>query len=139
MLVRSQIVMPERVIEFSVPAGTEPARADKIFAAEFDDISRTRLQRAFDAGRVTFDGEIIDKRFKVDRPGLLRAALEELKPDEGPQPVAIPVNMVYEDASMIVVNKPATSRTKRMNFGFDWKVPKHIACFSIDKLAVCCH
>lgn len=107
MHVRSRIVMPERVIEFSVPAGTEPARADKIFAAEFDDISRTRLQRAFDAGRVTFDGEIIDKRFKVDRPGLLRAALEELKPDEGPRPVAIPLDIVYEDASMIVVNKPA--------------------------------
>ncbi|MGK0455824.1 MAG: 23S rRNA pseudouridine1911/1915/1917 synthase [Zhongshania aliphaticivorans] len=99
--------MAERVIEFSVPAGIEPERADKIFASEFDDISRTRLQKAFEAGRVTFDGMVIDKRFKVNRPGLLRAVLEEIKAGEGPKPVDIPLEIVYEDASMIVVNKPA--------------------------------
>ena len=54
--------MPARIIEFAVPAGTAAQRADKLFAAEFDDVSRVRLQRAFDAGQVTFDGEVIDKR-----------------------------------------------------------------------------
>lgn len=99
--------MAERVIEFSVPAGIAPERADKIFAAEFDDISRTRLQKAFEAGQVTFDGVVIDKRFKIDRPGRLRAALEEIGSAEGPGPVDIPLQIIHEDASMIVVNKPA--------------------------------
>ena len=99
--------MAERIIEFSVPAGIEPERADKIFAAECDDVSRTRLQKAFESGRVTFDGEIIDKRFKINRPGLLRVALETVKSDEGPRAVDIPLDIIYEDASMIVVNKSA--------------------------------
>ena len=99
--------MSERVIEFSVPAGIEPARADKIFAAEFDDISRTRLQKAFETERVTFDGSVIDKRFKINRPGLLRAVLEEAEAVQALRPVDIPLEIVHEDASMIVVNKPA--------------------------------
>ena len=97
--------MADRIIEFSVPAGVKSGRADKIFAGEFDDISRTRLQKAFEAGRVTFDGTVIDKRFKINRPGLLQAALEEVKADEGPLPVDIPLEIVYEDTAMIVVNK----------------------------------
>ena len=78
--------MAERVIEFSVPPGIKPERADKIFAAEFEEVSRNRLQKAFEAERVTFDGMIIDKRFKVNRPGLLRAVLEETEAGKGPVP-----------------------------------------------------
>lgn len=98
--------MAERIIEFSVPDGIKSERADKIFASEFDDVSRTRLQKAFEANQVTFDGVVIDKRFKVNRPGLLRAILEEIDTADGPEPVDIPLDIIYEDTSIIVVNKP---------------------------------
>ncbi|MGJ8639133.1 MAG: RluA family pseudouridine synthase [Opitutaceae bacterium] len=97
--------MAERIIEFSVPKGAKAGRADKIFAAEFEDISRARLQRAFDAGAVTFDGQVIDKRFKVNQPGMLRGVLEEPNTGEGPKPVDIPLEIIYEDKSIVVVNK----------------------------------
>jgi 23S rRNA pseudouridine1911/1915/1917 synthase len=99
--------MPNRIIEFTVPKGVKSGRADKIFSAEFDDISRVRLQKAFDAELVTFDGAIIDKRFKVNRPGVLRAVLEEVVLGEGPKPMDIPLSIVYEDESIVVVNKPS--------------------------------
>lgn len=97
--------MPERVIEFAVPTGTKTQRADKLFAAEFEDVSRARLQRAFEAGQVTFDGARIDKRFKIAHAGLLRAVLEEPEFDAPPKPVDLPLDVVYEDESIIVVNK----------------------------------
>ncbi|MFP4069093.1 MAG: RluA family pseudouridine synthase [Opitutales bacterium] len=97
--------MPERVIELQVPALSEATRADKVFAAEFEDVSRARLQRAFDAGRVTFEGEVIDKKVKLTRPGLLRAVLDEPDPEAGPRPVDLPLDVVYEDDSLLVVNK----------------------------------
>jgi 23S rRNA pseudouridine1911/1915/1917 synthase len=97
--------MPDRIIEFSVPAGIKAGRADKIFASEFDDISRARLQKAFDAGQVSFDGVTIDKRFKVNRAGLLRAILEEPSFEAAPQAVDIPLDIIYEDESILVVNK----------------------------------
>ena len=99
--------MPDRIIEYSVPSGAKSGRADKIFAAAFDDISRVRLQKAFEAEQVTFDGITIDKRFKVNRPGLLRAVLEEVELREGAKAVDIPLDIIYEDESIVVVNKPA--------------------------------
>ncbi|MBC8189314.1 MAG: RluA family pseudouridine synthase [Puniceicoccaceae bacterium] len=99
--------MTERIIEYVVPAGTKTVRADKIFAAQFDDISRARLQRAFEAGQVSFDGMTIDKRFKVNQPGLLRAVLEEPSFDAAPTAVDLPLEVIYEDESIIVVNKAA--------------------------------
>lgn len=97
--------MTNRIIEFAVPAEKIRARADKIFAAQFNDVSRARLQRAFDAGLVSFDGVTIEKAFKVKRPGLLRASLEE--PDFNSEPVGqnLPLNIIFEDNSLLVVNK----------------------------------
>lgn len=97
--------MPDQIIEFSVPSGTKVGRADKIFAAEFDDVSRARLQRAFDVGRVTFDGKIIDKRFKITQPGLLRAVLEEPTFNAKPIGINLPLDVIHEDDSILVVNK----------------------------------
>ena len=99
--------MAERVIEFQVPEGVQPERADKLFASKFDDVSRARLQKAFEAGSVTFCGKVIDKRFKVDRPGTLRAVLEAVDTSRGPSPVDIPLDIIHEDESIIVVNKSA--------------------------------
>lgn len=99
--------MSERVITFQVPNGIKAGRADKIFAAEFADISRVRLQRAFEAQQVTFDGAVIDKRFKVNRSGLLRAVLQEPNAEDGPQATEIPLDIIYEDDSIVVVNKAA--------------------------------
>lgn len=97
--------MPDRVIEHAVPASIAPTRADKLFAAEFEDVSRARLQRAFEAGRVSFKGLTIDKRYKVKEPGLLRAVLEEPTFEEAPSAVDLPLKIIYEDASLLVVDK----------------------------------
>jgi 23S rRNA pseudouridine1911/1915/1917 synthase len=98
--------MAERVIEYQVSADEAQGRADKFFAAQFEDVSRARLQRSFDAGQVTFDGAVIDKRFKVTRAGCLRAVLEDVDASIGPTAVAIPLEIIYEDEALIVVNKP---------------------------------
>jgi 23S rRNA pseudouridine1911/1915/1917 synthase len=99
--------MTDRIIEFAVPKGAKAGRADKIFAGQFEDVSRVRLQKAFDAQLVTFDGEVIDKRFKVNQPGKLRAVLQEIDAGEGPKAVDLPLDIIYEDESIVVVNKAA--------------------------------
>ena len=97
--------MNERVIEFQVPAEIDENRADKLFASAFKDISRARLQKAFDLGRVTFNGEVIDKRFKIRNIGCLKAILEEASVKEIPKGNNLPLQVVYEDDSIIVINK----------------------------------
>ncbi|MGB0416517.1 MAG: RluA family pseudouridine synthase [Coraliomargarita sp.] len=98
--------MAERIIEFQVPDNLASGRADKRFAAAFEDVSRARLQRAFDDGLVTFEGRVIDKRFKLTAGGLLRAVLDEPDVHAGPSAVDIPLEIVFEDEAIVVVNKP---------------------------------
>jgi len=97
--------MSERIIEFTVPVGAKVERADKLFASKFDDVSRVRLQRAFDAGQVTFEGVAIERRFKINAPGVLRAVLTDPDFDEPPKPVKIPLKVIFEDESILVVDK----------------------------------
>ncbi len=99
--------MADRVIEYRVPDAQAGSRADKLFAAAFEDVSRSRLQRAFDAGCVTCEGVVIDRRFKAVGGGLLRAVLEEPDAEKGPRAIDIPLQIIYEDASLVVVNKAA--------------------------------
>jgi 23S rRNA pseudouridine1911/1915/1917 synthase len=96
--------MPDRIIEYAVPAEAK-GRADKIFSAQFEDVSRVRLQKAFDAGQVTFDGVAIEKRYKINSPGILRAILEEERFEAAPTATDIPLKVIFEDASIIVINK----------------------------------
>jgi 23S rRNA pseudouridine1911/1915/1917 synthase len=97
--------MPERIIEYQVPNDVSGARADKVFASAFKDVSRARLQKAFELNQVSFDGLIIDKRFKIKKGGLLKAVLKESEATQAPSGVDIPLNIIHEDASIIVVNK----------------------------------
>ena len=69
--------MSERILEYWRLKHGLGVRADKVFASAFDSISRVRLQKAFDLGQVSFDGRIIDKRFKINQSGCLRAVLIE--------------------------------------------------------------
>ena len=84
---------------------TEPGRADAVLAAALDGLTRSAAQRWLEEGRVTLDGR------PVKKSGRLRAGdVVVLSP---PQPQAvdlvpqdIPLDVVYEDGDVIVVNKP---------------------------------
>ena len=97
--------MDDRIIEYFVADDVGEVRADKLFASVIEDVSRARLQKAFDSGRVSFEGEVIDKRFKIRHSGWLRATLEKVSVDEVPEGKMIPLNIVYEDDAIIVINK----------------------------------
>ena len=82
------------------------SRLDKFVASRIPDMSRSWLQRVIDDGRVLVDGQVRSRTFKVT-PGqeivvsVPPVAEVELAPED------IPLNIVYEDADIIVINKRA--------------------------------
>ena len=56
---------------------------------------------------MTFNGQVIDKRYKVQQAGPVGSDLGRVAADACPEPVAIPLDVVYEDASILVINKAA--------------------------------
>jgi len=82
-------------------------RLDAALASMFPDYSRSRLQQWIRDGQVLLDGEVVKPRTKLVGDEVLELNLQpQSQPDEF-QPQDIPLNIVYEDESIIVLNKPA--------------------------------
>src|ERR1051326_8006003 len=81
-------------------------RFDQALAKLFPDHSRSRLSQWIKEGRVLLDGRPARPRDAV--PGGRRVRLtvvEEARSDVAPED--LPLDIMYEDAALIVVNKPA--------------------------------
>ena len=82
-------------------------RLDKFLARAFSEISRSQLQRLIAAGCVTCDDDTVaDNSFKVRTGDVYQLYVPEAA-DAEPEAEDIPLEIVYEDADLLVVNKPA--------------------------------
>jgi 23S rRNA pseudouridine1911/1915/1917 synthase len=92
------------VLEARIEGGE--GRLDKALAEAFPNLSRARLQALLGEGAVYRDGAPISGGSAKARPGLYRIALPPVAPAD-PQPEAIPLSVLFEDADLIVIDKPA--------------------------------
>ena len=82
-------------------------RIDKFLALSFPDLSRSQIQRLIKEGNVSCDDNIIaDNAFKVREDDVYQIFVPPAV-DADPEPENIPLDIVYEDDDLIVVNKPA--------------------------------
>lgn len=88
------------------PPEAAGARVDQWLAQIWPDLTRSRIQGLIGAGKLSADGEIV-----AHASAKVRAARYELElpPPEpaAPQPESIALDIVFEDAHLIVVNKAA--------------------------------
>ncbi|WP_300061761.1 RluA family pseudouridine synthase [uncultured Roseobacter sp.] len=101
--------MPSRHIHFTIDAAPPP-RLDKALARDVPEeaaLSRTRLARLITSGAVLVDGVAqVDPKARVAAGAGVTITVEEAQ-ESHILPEAIPLEIVYEDADVIVVNKPA--------------------------------
>lgn len=87
--------------------GQEPLRVDKFLVNRTEKISRNRIQQAAKAGGVRVDGEPVKPNFKV-KPGMEVAIVVPAEPKKLELlPEDIPLQLVYEDKFVSVLNKEA--------------------------------
>jgi 23S rRNA pseudouridine1911/1915/1917 synthase len=82
------------------------ARLDRALANAMPDLSRARIQALIAAGAVTLGGAAATDPAARARAGVYRVAIPPLAPAE-PEPEPIPLNVLFEDAHLIVLDKPA--------------------------------
>lgn len=82
----------------------EGLRAD-VFVAEICEITRSAAAVLIDGGSVTVNGKNIKKNYKIAEGDTVEVTLPEPEPCEA-LPEDIPIDVVFEDDDIIVVNKP---------------------------------
>lgn len=83
----------------------EPGRADALIAAGLDGVTRSAAQKWLEEGRVTLNGKPVKKNAKLSPGDVLMIAPPQPE-DIDLIPQDIPLDIVYEDNDVIVVNKP---------------------------------
>ena len=81
-------------------------RLDKALAGSLPDYSRNRLKTWVEAGAVMVDGKVTKARFLLRGGESIKVFPQEMPEQFAFSPEDIPLEVVYEDESLIVVNKP---------------------------------
>jgi len=85
----------------------ENIRVDKYLSDQLPDISRSRIKRLIEAGNVTLNGELVTKAGTKAKTGDSISMLVVEEDDDGLIPESMPIDILYENDDVIVVNKAA--------------------------------
>lgn len=89
---------------FAVPPEEAGERLDRVLADRFPDLSRAQLQRLIRSGAITVNDTVVRPACRLAPGDLITVTFPE-EPTVRPEP--FPLDIVYEDEHLLVVNKPA--------------------------------
>lgn len=91
--------------EYELTVEASGQRLDKYLAEEMADLSRSRIKELVQAGEVLVNGKKSKVSYKVQKGDLIQVTVLPLEP-LALEAENIPLDIVYEDEDVIVVNKP---------------------------------
>ena len=100
-------LIEEKTYTFNIPEGKKKERLDIFLTNSIENATRSKVQKLIDAGFVTVNGKTVKSNYTI-KPEDLIVATHPISPrPENVEPENIPLNIIYEDDYLIVVNKPA--------------------------------
>lgn len=92
---------------FIVDKGQSPMRIDKYLTMHLVGISRNRIQLAADAESILVNDKVVKSNYKIKPKDVITVVLNYPKHEFEIIPEDIPLNVVYEDEDILVINKNA--------------------------------
>ena len=93
--------------KFVIDKGQTPIRIDKFLTGKIAFATRNKIQQAIDVGAIQVNGESIKGSYKIKPLDDIRVLMGKPPRDTEVVPENIPLNIVYEDQHLLVVNKEA--------------------------------
>ena len=87
-----------------VVSDLESTRIDKFLSLKLD-LSRSKIQKLIDSSQVIVNGKVISNNYKVLLNDKIEFSLENEESNQEIKPSNIPLNVVYEDDDLLVINK----------------------------------
>jgi 23S rRNA pseudouridine1911/1915/1917 synthase len=91
---------------FVADKGQSLLRVDKFLVTRIEHASRNRIQLAADAGYILANGNPVKSNYKVKPLDVITVVMDRPRHEFEVIPEDIPLNVVYEDNDVMVVNKP---------------------------------
>ncbi|HVA17577.1 MAG TPA: RluA family pseudouridine synthase, partial [Candidatus Dormibacteraeota bacterium] len=95
-----------RAAKLTVASEDAGQRLDRFLTAHLPDFSRTRIQSLLDHGHARVNGALVKRSYRVEAGDAVAIEVPPPTPVHA-QPEAIPLEILYADDDLIVVNKPA--------------------------------
>lgn len=92
---------------FVADKGQQLLRVDKFLVARLEKSSRNRVQQAADAGCILVNGRPVKSNYRVKPFDVVSVVMDRPRYEFEVLAEDIPLDIVYEDAAVLVVNKPA--------------------------------
>lgn len=92
---------------FEVDKGQSPLRIDKFLVNKLENISRNRIQSAADAGNILVNDKPVKSNYKVKPDDTISIVMAYPPREIEIVPENIPLNIIYEDDHLLVLNKEA--------------------------------
>ncbi|NEQ27439.1 MAG: RluA family pseudouridine synthase, partial [Microcoleus sp. SIO2G3] len=93
--------------EISLEVTSAAERLDRYLAEQLPDWSRSRLQKLVEQGQVTLNGKVCTSKKAIIQTGdSIHLTIPTAQPLDL-QPEEIPLDILYEDDELIILNKPA--------------------------------
>ena len=96
-----------RELHITADRGQSPVRIDKFLVDHVANTSRNKIQQAADAGSISVNGKVVKSNYKVKPGDEVVITFNTPAYDNTIVPEDIPLDVVYEDNDLMVVNKPA--------------------------------
>ena len=92
---------------FVADKGQQLLRVDKFLVSRLEKSSRNRIQQAADAGCIIVNGRPVKSNYRVKPLDVVSVVMDRPRYELEIIPEDIPLDIVYEDNDLLVVNKPA--------------------------------
>lgn len=91
---------------FTADAGQQLLRVDKFLVERLQHSSRNRIQQAAEAGCILVNGKAVKSNYRVKPLDVVQVVMDRPRYELEVLPEDIPLDIVYEDDTLLVVNKP---------------------------------
>jgi 23S rRNA pseudouridine1911/1915/1917 synthase len=100
-------LIKEKKYRFEVTEGKKKERLDVFLSHAIENATRSKVQKLIDTKLVTVNGLTVKSNYIVKPNDLIEAVLPISPRPKDVEPENIPLDIIYEDDYLIVINKPA--------------------------------
>ena len=100
-------MIKEKKYRFEIPEGKKKERIDTFLANSIENATRSKVQKSIEEELVKVNGKVVKANYKIKPLDIIEATQPITPRPEDVEPENIPLNIVYEDEWLLIVNKAA--------------------------------